>query len=206
MKGRKPKDSSSSADDFVKIHMPFEDAEPGSPEVPLAELDEFIVPGSDEKGSKVTITFNVPPLLDRQIEVILNSRRFPYVNKKDFFRHAALRHIGWLLDIRMTVPKHFFYFTQTVDEMVRDDEAGMKMEQVFNILHDRLNDHMDRGENGEALRLVSLINQRLKEMRPGTWIKRFSERFFSKYGSWLYSPGSNPKPKTKLIDSPGEKK
>lgn len=167
------------------VQVPFDDAEEG--ELPLKELDEFQIPGSDDKGRKVTVTFNIHPMLDRQLDVLLASRRFPYANKKDFLRHAAARHAAWLLSIRKTIPVHHMSMFEASIELIREDEAGTKMERVFLTLEDRVNDHVARGEQGEALRLISQIHQHLIRLKPSMWKQRFSERFLSQYGMWLRS-------------------
>ena len=185
--------------DEYSVDVPFEDAFPDSDEIPLAKLDEFIVPGSDDKGRKVTVSLNIHPMLDRQIDVILNSRRFPYANRRDLFRHGAARHVAWLLNIRQTVPRHHMSMFDASIEVVRDDEAAMKMEQVFLILHDRVNDHVAKGEDGEARRLISQIDQKLRQLQVSLWVSRFGERFYAKYGSWLRSGGNPHSKKAEIV-------
>lgn len=169
--------------DEYAVSVPFVDAE--GDEVPLSALDEFVVPGSDDKGRKVTVTCNIPPTLDRQIDIILGTQRFPYANRKDLLRHAIARHVAWLCQIRATVPAHHLAMFESALEVVRDDETASKMEQVFLTLDDRVNDHIDRGEHPEARRLVSTIDQKLKKLKPSAWVRRFAERFYHRYGSWL---------------------
>lgn len=155
-------------------------------EIPLDEIDEFIIPGADQKGRSVTITFNIPPELDRQLDVVMCSRRFPYVNKKDLIRHAVARHVGWLInEIRKNIPREKFWFFRSIVEAIRDDEALMKMEQVFQILSSRAQEHMNRGEQQELIKLVSHINQSILQMPDSLWVRRFKERFYPVYGSVL---------------------
>lgn len=168
-----------------EVHVPFEDADPDAGELPLKDLDEFVIPGSDDKGRKVTVTFNIHPNLDRQMDILLGSQRFPYANKKDLLRHSVARHCAWLLQIRKTIPKHYMAMFDADIELVREDEAGMKMERVFLTLEDRVNDHVTKGEQGEALRLISQIHQNLLKLKPSMWMRRFSERFLGHYGAWL---------------------
>lgn len=171
-----------SSGEFISV--PFVDAQ-GEGEIPLAQLDEFIVPGRDDKGGQASITINIPPGLDRQIEVLVHSHRFPYATKRDLVRHAILRHAGWLLGIRQTVPKHFMAFAETSIEICRDDELSMKMEQVFTMLDDRISEHMAVGDHSEVTRLLTMVSQKLRELRPSAWTKRFTERFYKKYKSYL---------------------
>ena len=176
-------------DEYSTIHVPFLDADADG-ELPLAQLDEFIVPGSDEKGRKVTVSCNIPPMLDRQIDVILAARRFPYANKKDFIRHAIARQVAWIIEIRSSIPQHYLAMFESALEVVRDDEAAMRHEQVLLTLNERITDHIAKGESGEALRLISNIDQKLRRLKSSMWVRRFAERFYSRYSGWLKS--ANP--------------
>jgi hypothetical protein len=177
------------ATDEASVVVPFEDADPSAGELPLKELDEFVVPGSDDKGRKVTVTFNIHPAMDRQLDVILSSRRFPYANKKELVRHALARHCVWLLSIRQTVPTHYMAMFEAGIELIKEDETAARMERVFMSLEDRVNDHVMKGEQGEALRLISQIHQQLLKLKPSLWMRRFAERFLGQYGRWLKSTG-----------------
>lgn len=172
-------------EDYLQIVAPFLDAEEGSGELPLNKLDEFIVPGGDDKGRKVTITFNIPPLLDRQLNVVLGSKRFPYVNIKDLVRHALVRHMVWLVSIRESVPQHFLAMLHANMEICRDDELTIRGEQAFRMIDERTAEYIKRGEHAEALRLINVVNQSIKNLRPTTWTRKFAARFNQRYGAWL---------------------
>jgi len=165
--------------------MPFEDSTEGDGEMPLSQLDDFIVAGRDDKGGQVTITVNVPPAIDRQLDVILACRRFPYANKRDIVRHAIIRHFIWLHLIRQSVPRHIMSALEAILEECKDDEVLMKMEQVFLTLQGRIADHEAHGDVLEATRLVSIVNQKARELKPSAWVRRFMDRFLPRYGSYL---------------------
>ena len=183
--------------DEYSMSVPFTDADVSEGELPRAELDEFVVPGSDEKGRKVTVSCNIPPMLDRQLDIVINSRRFPYANKKDFIRHAIYHHTQWILGVRQSIPKHHMAFYESSLEVARDDEYATRQEQVFLTLNERIIDHIDRGETQEARRLISIIDQKLRQLKPSLWVRRFAERFYRSYNSWL---------KTNVTEMSGVKK
>jgi hypothetical protein len=170
--------------DDVLFGLPFEDAEEG--EMPLTELDEFLVAGRDDKGGQVTVSVNVPPIFDRQLDVILHCRRFPYANKRDIVRHGMIRHCTWLHTIRKSIPRHIMSSLDATVEVCRDDEIATKIEQVFIALADRVAEHTGRGETSEAVRLISIVQQKLRDLKPTSWAKVYGERFNAKYGSYLH--------------------
>jgi len=75
-------------------------------------------------------------------------------------------------------------------EICRDNESAMRMEHVFMTLHGQVNAHVERGEHAEARRLISTINQKLRDMPTSTWVTRFRERFGAQYGGWIGLKGN----------------
>lgn len=189
MARRNKEDGGGNSSEFIDV--PFLDAQDG--EIPLASLDEFIVPGRDDKGGQATITVNIPPALDRQLEILISSHRFPYATKRDLVRHAVLRHVGWLVSIRAHLPRHFLAFAESSIEICRDDEMSLKMETVFTMLEQRIAEHLENGDHSEATRLASTVNQKLRELNPSSWVRRFAERFFRRFGSYLMVKVPQPK-------------
>jgi hypothetical protein len=167
------------------VGVEFQDAM-SDDEVSLAQLDQFLVPGADDKGRSHTIALNVPPMLARQADIILASKRFPYASQKDMVRHGFVRHMGWLSnEIRKSIPSHHLAMFESISELVRDDDYHMKMEGVFLNLDERVGQHVTRGEHGEVLRLISHIDQGIRRMPPSLWVTRFSQRFYERYGTIL---------------------
>jgi hypothetical protein len=167
------------------IQVPFEDAQPGDGEFPLAKLDEFMVPSRDNTGSSSTITISIPPILDRQLEVLVSSKRFPYATKRDLIRHGVVRHSVWLLTIRESVPRHVQSMCDAIIELCRDDEIATKMEQVFQLLRHRVSHHIDNGDHMEAVGLISQVKQMLREMKPSVWVRKFTQEFDDQFGGYL---------------------
>ena len=129
-------DSNGNGNDFS---VPFIDAKPGSTELPLDELDNFIVPGRDEHGAHQTVTFNAPPLLVHQIDVIVRSQLFPYINREAFIRHAAVRHMRWLQNIRPeSLTQHIAPAIEAILERCFQSQMRKKVQAAFEALRVRL--------------------------------------------------------------------
>ena len=184
---RKPSSSSSShTDPQDERQVPYRDADPESGEIPLDELDTFIIRATDEKGTSVRQSLNMPPLMERDIAIIIRSGRFPYLRESDFIRHACVRHINWLSSIRQSLPKTMVPQLDVMMELCRDDEMRSRTEEVFTRIEQRVAHHLSRGDNGEVIRLVNLLKVKLEAVDvSSSWRRDFALEFNSRYAMYL---------------------
>jgi hypothetical protein len=161
--------------------IPYIEADLDSGEIPLDELDTFVIPARDDKGIGVPITLHIPPYLERQIEIIVASRRFPYLKVADFARHAFTRHCGWLTGLRLSFPKHMHSTMSTVFDAFRDAEFESQAELCFGHMDRLVSTHIARGERVEAIRLYIRIRTRIQESGDSTWRDRFLREMDKKY-------------------------
>lgn len=162
--------------------IPYIEADPESGEIPLDELDTFVIPARDEKGIGVPVNLHIPPYLERQIEIVVSSRRFPYLRAADFIRHACVRHLAWLVGIRLSLPRHMTPTMSTVLDVFRDAEFEAQVEQAFGHMDRLVTAHINRGDKIEAIRLYVRIRSRLQEAAVCAWRDRFLREFDKKYG------------------------
>ena len=139
--------------------------------------DEWLVPARDNLGQSVRAFFRIPPMMDKAIEIIVNSRVFPFQTRADFHRHAILRELGFLHRLEPTFPRHFLSALHAVLEIVRDDEMRSQMEGVFNSLAGRIEAHLQKGDMGEAVRVAALTKSQLLHLEDSAWKRRFMARF-----------------------------
>jgi hypothetical protein len=165
--------------------IPYQDADLSQDEIPLDELDTFVIPARDDKGIGVPITLHVSPYLERQIEIVVASRRFPYLRAADFIRHACVRHLAWLVGIRLSLPRHMHITMATVSDILRDEEYKHAVEQAFGKMDRMVADHVNRGEKLEAIRLYVRVRSRVVESASGVWQERFLKQFDEKYSHLL---------------------
>lgn len=139
--------------------------------------DEWLVPARDNLGQSVRAFFRIPPMMDKAIEIIVNSKVFPFKTRADFHRHAILRELGFLHRLEPRFPRHFLSALHAVLEIVRDDEMRSQMEGVFNGLAARIEAHLQRGDMGEAVRVAALTKSQLLHLEDSAWRRRFMARF-----------------------------
>ena len=177
-------DSNNNGNDFS---VPFIDAKPGSTELPLDELDNFIVPGRDEHGAHQTVTFNAPPLLVHQIDVIVRSQLFPYINREAFIRHAAVRHMRWLQNIRPeSLTQHIAPAIEAILERCFQSQMRKKVQAAFEALRETIVGCQNDGEYTEVLRLCYYVKQRLANVDPGSvWQQRAWKKFNVEFSGYM---------------------
>lgn len=180
-------DSKSSSN---KQDIPFRDADPSTGELPLDELDTFIVPARDEKGITQSVSFRIPPYMERAIEIVLRSGRFPYLNLGSFFRHAGVRHVRFLTEIRASIPQHLLPSIETILEICRDNEMRIRVEEAFETITRQITSHRQRGDMMEALRLMSVVKNRIEKVHPSSWQRRFYTDFQRMHADLFNSDGT----------------
>jgi len=181
----------------ANFNVPFKDAHPDSNELPLDDIDNFIVPGRDEHGSHQTVTFNCPPLLVHQIDVAVRSNLFPYINRESFLRHAAVRHLRWLQSIRPeSMEQHLAPAIESLLERCFQSQMRKKVSSAFETLHETIRSCQSDGEYMEVLRLCNFISTRLDSVGRGSvWQQRAWKKFLSEFGGYMSELGivkSNP--------------
>lgn len=165
--------------------VPFRDAIDGTNEIPLDQLDCFVVSAQDQNHVSEPVSFRIPPYLKRYCKIIVASGRFPYLDIEDLIRHAITRHVDWLCQIRETLPQHIRPAMHQQVEVCADDELRTQVEQVFNRAEERVKYHMARGDSAEVIRLLNLMKSRMYGVQQSSRMREFTERFDKLYGPYL---------------------
>jgi len=172
--------SSSSSSDHDSI--PYTEATPDSGEIPLTELETFIVPAQDDKGAHVHIRFNIPPALERAIKLILHSNRFPYLDLGYLVRHAVTRHIAFLTNLRMSLPRHMVINVEMINEMARDYELHAQVEDALRAVAERVERLLKDGEEWEAVRLLSMVVSRADDAFATARQRKLKAEVYRRFG------------------------
>lgn len=147
--------------------------------------DEFIVPAQDDKGHSARESVRVSNELQRDIEVIIQSRKFPYKTSGDLLRHAVVRHLEWIHRIEAGFPKHLLSAHLAQMDMLREEEMRLAGHNVFKKLHEQVEAYLASGEPGEARRVAATVRSRLAGVADSAWKRRFESRFLRQYAALL---------------------
>lgn len=147
--------------------------------------EEFVIPAQDDKGHSVRETVRISAELQRDIEIIIQSRKFPYRTASDLLRHGVVRHIELLHRLEDGFPKHLLAAHQAQMDLLREEEMRLASHLTFKKLHDQVEAYLASGEPGEARRIAAGIIAKLAGVADSAWKRRFEARFRRQYGSLL---------------------
>ena len=164
----------------------FTDATPDTGELPLDDIDTFVVVATDEHGISERCDFRLPPYLKRQMKAMVLSRRFPYLDIADLIRHAISRHMNWLPTLRQSIGTHIRPALSAMLEICRDDEVASQIKEVFERVEERVRYHITHGNQGEIIKLCNLLRGQILAVPMSTArAKELLKTFDDRYGSYL---------------------
>lgn len=153
--------------------------------------DEWIVPAQDAKGHSVRVLVRIPPGMEGDMEILMQSGRLAYKTQADLIRHALWRHLHLLHEIEKDLPQHYLVGVRNVQALLAKDRYKGDTEETFTQLESQLVAYLNSGDLGEAVRLIAYIKAGVAKMEDSAWKRRFLERFRKEYGHYL-QPGSDP--------------
>lgn len=163
-------------------------------EVPIEELDTFVIAGRDDRGAHMTVDVSMPPSMVRAIQIIVRSLRFPYIDVAALIRHAVKRHLYWTAAQRNSIPKHILPSLEAIMDVARDDDMRTRVEEALARTEAQIDRHMRAGESAEALKMLASIRAKLEGVQDSTWTRRFTHEIDHKYRDCFNADGNVKKP------------
>lgn len=163
--------------------------------------EEWSQPGADAKGHSERLSLRVPPQVLLELELLFNHFRdlTSYRSTHDIVRHAVARHIAFLHALEPTMKRTYLGALQAMQMVFVEDRQRTETEATFHDLESRVDIHLNRGDRGEAIRLMYDTKAAIVRTPDTAWKRRWLERFNQKYGPWLSPLGTamstNPDPK-----------
>lgn len=119
--------------------------------------NQFRIPAADPKGHSERIWCNIQPGHAKVVSDIVESRKFPYRSRADFYRHALQRHIQWTNSIN-PVPSVVGQ-VDAIMEIIRRAEYHNDYQKTFDVLGSTVANLLGNGKDGmgEAIRLVQRV-------------------------------------------------
>ena len=158
--------------------------------------EEFIVPSGDDRGHSIREYIRCPPGWERDMEIIIECRKFPYQTKSDLIRHAILRHLAWLHRIAEDMPKSYFSSLMVQRRVMQEHKFQADTEQTFKALGDMIELYVSRSDFKQARKMVSSCLDSLRSVAECGWKTRFQSRFTNQYGYLIDSSVELPRDAT----------
>lgn len=157
----------------------------GNYRLEMPPWQEFIVPATDTKGHSQFERVAMSPMLAAEIENIVSSRIFPYRRPGEFWRHAAMKMLGWLraVEPRLASRQSSYYGALLAEQDILKEEAvKQQTEQTFKRQDELLGLLLERGDETEAADLAYRLSQQLDHLPNTSWKQRFVRKFTRQYG------------------------
>jgi hypothetical protein len=161
----------------------------GSP-VPQDKYDpaDFFVAPSDGKGVSYRLTFRVPPDMEKSLDQIVASNRFPFGTRGDVLRWAVQEGIRKLESMEpvSSVTKRI----DILSNLMNEDRAHSEFMSTFTQLEDQVNRYLAEQSQEQAIRVIALTKHHFEQMPDGYWRDRYLAELKKRFGSYLNSkPG-----------------
>lgn len=142
--------------------------------------ESFIIPARDSKGESVRIWSHIQPGYDRAIAAIVNAHRFPFKTPGDVFRlavHWALKHLEELEPVISVTGQ-----VEAMLDVLRTEEAAIEFNEFLMRATAIINRHVREGAGNEARRIVADLRQKIQQMPPGYWRRKYLETVQEQFG------------------------
>lgn len=155
--------------------------------MPKTEAERYIIPSRDQLGQSSREQFRCRPDYVRQMEIILASRKFPYITKSDIMRHA-LHELLAKLESETPIPDSLFRKIEMANEILRHEEIERRIYELMDNLEQAITVCLRDGDRGEVIRLVGMIRYYLDGGDQSYWTDKALERL-KKYEKFLEGTG-----------------
>lgn len=146
---------------------------------------DFIIQASDAKGHSERVWCRMQPGHDRQLDVILRSRKFPFRTKGDIIRWAVVRGLR-ILEQMEEVPSIMKQVDMMMD-VLADEQIHHEHMVVFEKTRERVAAYIGSNSIGQARRLVSILKMRADGIPDDYWRGLYLERLEKEFGYLLES-------------------
>ncbi len=179
----------------------YEIAHRGMTLMTIPTSDEFRVPGKDTQGHSSRVWCTVQPDHERLVDIIVQSRRFPYRTKGDLYRHAIDRHVKWLETLGGEGISSIYQTVDVILDVMREEERHADFRAVFDPLATRIANYLSQGQIDMAASLAARINSHIEAMPDGMWKEKYQAEMVRRFG-YLLRTGEGEG--IRLMDSSGD--
>lgn len=143
--------------------------------------EDFIIPGQDQNGNSIREFCRVVPLLDRAMDVIQGSRKFPFRTKGDLMRWCIKTGVE-RLDKMEPIAGSVLAQCEAMLGILRDEELNHAFLTVFHTMVATIGMHVQAQALGEARRVIATMQGQIQRMQDGYWRTRYLKELDDKFG------------------------
>lgn len=142
---------------------------------------DFILPGQDHNGNSERIFCRVQPSIERELDVIVQSRNWPFKTKGDVIRWCVHQGIK-MLERMEPMPNTFMPVAESIQAAARDQEYWHAFQTSLDQLEKTIGLHMNSGSEEEAMKLLSECKTSALKIQEDIWREKFMKEFERRFG------------------------
>lgn len=148
---------------------------------------QFHVSPTDAKGVSYRLTFRVPPDMEKGIDQVLASKRFPFTTRGDVLRWGTQQALKLLekMEPVVSVSKK----VEILSTMLQEEASHSEFMATFNHLQEAVERYMGDSAPEQATRVVAMAKHQFESMPPGYWRDRYLEELNKRFGHLITKAG-----------------
>ncbi len=141
---------------------------------------DFVIPARDHQGHSERGWFQMQPLVDRALDVVLREKKFPFRTKGDVIRWCVVR--GLKVLERLEPEPGFIGRAEMVIHTCRLEEYNQTFANMFDYLQKVVNQSVANKMTGEARRLLAVAKAEVMKIPEDEWRNRCLEEMKERFG------------------------
>lgn len=145
------------------------------------DSDEFLVPASDDHGHAARCNTRYPTTFEREIQVIVASRQFPFQEESDVIRWCLAEGLR-ALNRMEEIPNSVMAQAEMVIESARTVLYHAQFERTFTVLGQGFTVLREAGAIEEIRQLYARVRSQIDAMPPGFWRNHYTAKLRNQWG------------------------
>jgi hypothetical protein len=164
---------------------------PGSGPVLKYDHSYFTVPAQDHKGHSVRLWCRVQPLIDHEIEAIMQSHNWPFKTKGDFVRWAIWEGVK-RVEKMAPVPGSMIVVAEAIMASCRASAQWLAFKSSVDTTEQVVRALLESGNDTEAYKLLSNLKSQVMMLEEASWRDQWLGEFQKRFGHIYERARQNP--------------
>jgi hypothetical protein len=154
--------------------------EDGSVIAPKYNAEDFICAPADARGVSYRLTFRVMPDIEKSLDQLVASNRFPFSTRGDVLRwcvREGLRALNQMEPVTSVTKR-----IDLVDAVLAEDNAHAEFMHIFAAIEEGVNKYLADQAPKQAFRVLAMAKHNFEMMPEGHWRDRYLEELQKRFG------------------------
>jgi len=149
--------------------------------------EDFICAPADSRGVSYRLTFRVMPDIEKSLDQIVASNRFPFTTRGDVLRwctREGLRALGNMEPVTSVTKR-----IDLISQVLAEENAHAEFMHIFTALEESINKYLADQAPDQAMRVIALTKHNFQMMPEGHWRDRYLKELDKRFGPLMGAKG-----------------